>query len=461
MILKQLLASTPIFEIRGSRQNIIKGLAIDTDNVRQDYLYIYIEDREDMGYEESIEKAVSLGATAVCIGQEYDILPYDITFVKTYNVKRFLSAVSKNFYQNPSQSIDMIGITGSHGKTTVGTMVRSILKAAGVPTVMINTSSCILADDPPYIHEDILNPIVFTKFLREAADRGIKRGIIECSYTTIVEERLRHIWFDSLIYTDLYTYFKNQEKDCHYLEIRKTLIDHLKHIKCPIIVNMDDYHANQLKNRNIVGYGVYGRYSVTAKDIVLMPDSSEFTIQTPRGSKEITLGSPGLHNVYNAMAAIGWCVAEGIEFPYIEEGLKRLEGLEHIQYNKDMDITNPISIKVYNYSTPNEVPKLLAKGYDDNGYDNRVAILCVPQCEDSSVYKDIGNALNKFSRYCVMTLDHNNIYNFKDSAYSIVQNMPDSAVHYEIDHYKALKKSRNIVKDGGSIVVLAQENSEH
>ena len=60
-----------------------------------------------------------------------------------------------------------------------------------------------------------------------------------------------------------------------------------------------------------------------------------------------------------------------------------------------------------------------------------------------------------------MTLDHNNIYNFKDSAYSIVQNMPDSAVHYEIDHYKALKKSRNIVKDGGSIVVLAQENSEH
>ena len=317
MLLRELLAGTPVFQIWGSREIVIEGLAIEADDIRPNDLYIYMQNREGISYEASIKKAIDQGAAAICIDKGYDVLPYDITFIKTYNVKRFLSAISKNFYQNPSQNIDMIGITGSHGKTTIGNMIRSILKAAGIQTVMINTSSCRLGDDPSYISDDILNPVVFTKFLNEAVNRGIDRGIVECSYTTIVEERLRHIWFDSLIYTDLYTYFKNQEMDFHYLEIRKTLIDHLKHIKCPIIVNMDDYHANQLTNRNIVGYGIYGGYNITAKNITLMPDSSRLTICTPKGSKQITLGLPGLHNVYNAMAAIGWCITEEIDFTYI------------------------------------------------------------------------------------------------------------------------------------------------
>lgn len=456
MILKELLASTPVFEIWGSRQREIEGLAIDMEDVRQNYLYIYIQDREDMSYEDSIKKAIDLGATAVCVGKEDNILAYDITFIRTYNIKRFLSAVTRNFYRNPSQSIDMIGITGSHGKTTIGNMIRSILKAAGVPTVMINKSSCQLADEPPYIHEDSLNPMVFTKFLKRALDEDIKRGIIECSYTTIIDERLRHVWFDSLIYTDLYTYFRNKERDYHYLEIRKTLIDHLKHIKCPIIVNTDDYHAQQLENKNMVGYGIYGEQTITAGDIILMPDSSQFTIHTPRGSTEIALGLAGLHNVYNAMAAIGWCVAEDIEFVHIKEGLKQLEGLVHPR--EGADITGNIDIQIHKFSSPNEISKIIENLSDESEYDNRGIILSVPSCDDPSVYMDVGDALNEFSRYCVLTSDYDHRYSYMDNAKIIAQNIQNSTVYYEVDRYKALKKARSFTKSGGSIIVMAQEN---
>ncbi|HHW71152.1 MAG TPA: hypothetical protein GX392_07480 [Clostridiales bacterium] len=460
MLLRELLAGTPIFEICGSREIFIEGLAVETDDIRPNDLYIYMCDREKMSYEESIKKAIARGAVAICIGKDYEVLPYDITFIKTYNVKRFLSAISKNFYQNPSQNIDMIGITGSHGKTTIGNMIRSILKSAGIPTVMIDTSSCRLGDDPPYIHEDILNPVVFMEFLNEAIARGIERGIVECSYTAIVEERLRHIWFDSLIYTDLYTYFKNREMDYHYLEIRKTLIDHLKHIKCPIIVNMDDYHANELTSGNIVGYGIYGNYNVTAKNITLMPDGSNFTICTPMGNREFTLALPGLHNVYNAMAAIGWCITEGIDFSHIEEGLEQLEHFENVQYNVDADITNPIHIQVHNYSRPRDIPEILEDIHLESGYDNRSTILCVSSCENTSEYGEVGRALNEFSRHCIMTSDYRDRYNYVDGAFAIVQNMQDANIHNEIDHYKALKKARSLVKDGGSIVILTKDSCE-
>lgn len=456
MILKELLASTPVFEIRGSGQRKIEGLAIDLEDIRQNYLYIYIQNRDDMSYEDIIKKAIDLGATAICVGKEDKILDYDTTFIRTYNIKRFLSAVTKNFYRNPSQGINMTGITGSHGKTTIGIMIRSILKAADVPTVMINKTSCQLGDEPPYADEDSLNPMVFTKFLRRALDMGIERGILECSYTTIIDERLRHIWFDSLIYTDLYTYFQNKERDYHYLEIRKTLIDHLKHIKCPIIVNMDDYHAQQLENRHIVGYGVYGRQTITAEDIVLMPDSSKFTIHTPRGSANITLGLAGLHNVYNAMAAIGWCVAEDVDFVHIKEGLEHLGDLDHLQ--EDVGITGNISIQTHRFSSASELPALIENLSESGDFNNRGIILSVPSCDDPTIYADIGHALDEFGCYCILTSDYEDRFSYGDGARNIARDMKNSTVHYEIDRYKALKKARSFTKDGGSITIMAQEN---
>src|SRR5690606_7035801 len=102
-------------------------------------------------------------------------------------------------------------------------------------------------------------------------------------------------------------------------------------------------------------------------------------------------------------------------------------------------------------------PMILENIHDDSGYDNIATILCVPLCQSASEYKEIGSALNKFSRYCIMTSDYSDRYNYVDGAFAIVQNMQDASIHNEIDNYKALKKARSLVKDGGSIVVLTHE----
>ncbi|NMA96268.1 MAG: hypothetical protein GX974_09545 [Clostridiales bacterium] len=456
MLLRELLGSTPIYKIKGSSQRVIRGLAMELKSVGSDYLYIYMGDSEDLSYEDHIKKAVELGAVAICIGKEDEMLDLDVTFVRTYNVKRFLSAVTRNYYRNPSQGIDLIGITGSHGKTTTGNMIHSILEVAGIPMVTIDRTSCQIGDNPPYRHTDCLNPMVFTKVLKEALDKGIRRGIVECSYTTIREERLRHLWFDSLIYTDLYTYFQNREKDYHYLQIRKTLIDHLKHRKCPIIVNMDDYYARQLESKLIYGYGIFDDQTIVADDLVLYPDRSHFTIHTPKGSANIDLGLPGLHNIYNAMAAIGWCVVEDIEFEHIKRGIQRLEAFTHLK--EGIDITGKISIQIHKFASPNEIPTMIENLHGACEYDEKVIILSVPDCEDESISRDIGRVLDESGRHCILTSDYKDRYIYIDSAKAIGKYINKSTLHYEMDRYKALKKSRSFTKDGGSIVIMTPRN---
>ena len=97
MLLRELLGSTPIYKIKGSSQRVIRGLAMELKSVGPNYLYIYMGDSEDLSYEEHIKKAAELGAVAICIGKEDEILDIDVTFVRTYNVKRFLSAVTRNY----------------------------------------------------------------------------------------------------------------------------------------------------------------------------------------------------------------------------------------------------------------------------------------------------------------------------------------------------------------------------
>src|SRR5699024_774909 len=99
----------------------------------------------------------------------------------------------------------------------------------------------------------------------------------------------------------------------------------------------DDYHAQQLENKDIVGYGVYGEQTFVAEDITLTPDSSSFIIHTPRGGMEINLELTGIHNVYNAMAAISWCVVEDIEFQYIKDGLRSLDGLHYLKGKTEIE----------------------------------------------------------------------------------------------------------------------------
>lgn len=452
-MLKDLLAHTPVYEIIGPRRIDIKGIALEPSDVKEGYLYIYSPDNVTNSYEEAIDEAIKRGATAICIGKQDEALPRPVTYVKAYNYVRFLSAVSRNFFHNPSQSMQLVGITGSHGKTTVGWMIKSILNVAGIPCVMVGTSFGQIGDHSFVSYHGPMNPLDMNSLLHNAVKEKVHWGIIECTYTGIVNEKFRHVWFDSIVYTDLYTYFKNQQADYHYFEIRKALIDHLKIINSPVIVNIDDFYTSEIEHSMLVGYGLYGNCDVTAREIELLPNGSKLLLVTNKGSRSITLKVPGIHNVYNALAAAAWGIAHKVDFESIIKGIENFKGIPNIE----SEIHAPERVTI-DYIEPAEISQLeeMYNSVKDVSKDKIATILCIDDNFDEQTFREIKPVLIENSGLCTITCDYLSSRNKMEKVVPIyLEELKDLEVKCDVDHYKALQKVIARLKDGGHILIVS------
>jgi len=451
MLLKELLASTPVYELVGLREIEIKGLAVTPEEVKEGYLFIYDPEMTQLSYQEAVKRAVERGAVAICIGQDQEIIPLNVTFIKTYHINRFISAVARNFYNNPSQVIELVGITGSHGKSTIGWMIKSVLDASNQDGVIIGSTYCQMNDEPCRLFKNAIFPLTLNPLLHEAIQKGIGIGVIECSYTAIVKDLLRHIWFDSIIYTDLYTYFQNHQSDSHYLEIRKTLIDHLKSVNSPIILNVDDYYANQLKGRTQIGYGICHKSYVNAQDIHLTPHGSRFTVKTSQGSWDIVLNVPGIHNVYNALATIAWCLKKGMDMELVRYGLENFES--GIPVEMGNDVYRNVDIYVRDTLDVDELDALYSQ-LKGRTKGKMVTLFPVGGHIDVSKYREIGQIVNRHSDHCILVTDYA-FHGPMEKAFNIAQQMGNTVIGHEMDCYKAIQKAVEIAGEKGCVLVLS------
>jgi len=451
MLLKELLASTPVYELVGFRKIDITGITVDPEEVKKGYLFIYDPEMTQFPYEEAVKCAVERGAVAICIGQDQEIIPLNATFIKTYHINRFISAVARNFYHNPSQIIELVGITGSHGKSTVGWMIKSVLDASKQDGVIIGNTYCQMGGEPCRLFKNAIFPLTLNPLLHEAIEKGIRIGVVECSYTAIVKDLLRHIWFDSIIYTDLYTYFQNHRADSHYLEIRKTLIDHLKGVNSPIILNVDDYYANQLKGRTVVGYGICHKGYVYAQNIHLTPHGSRFAVKTPEGSWDMVLNVPGIHNVYNALATIAWCLKKGMDVELVRRGLENFESGVPVEIGND-DYRN-VDIYVRDMVDVDELNALYSELKAETK-GKMVTLFPVGGRIDVSKYREIGQVVNRHSNHCILVTDYAS-HSSMDKAFNIAQQMGNTVIGHEMDCYKAIQKAVEVAGENGCVLVLS------
>ena len=453
MILRELLASTPVFEIVGRRRIDIKGIALRPEDAKEGYLYIYSDSDDDtMSYEQATEQAIANGAIAIVIGRDHKITDSSVTFVRTYHYRRFLSAVSRNFYHNPSQNMSLVGITGSHGKTTVGWMIKSILDVAGIQGVMLGADYYQVGHDSWHAYPGGMNPLNMNEFLHKAVKEKVHWGIIECNYTGIVEDQFSHVWFNSIIYTDLYTYFQNQKADHHYFEMRKTLIDHLKTTKSPVIVNVDDFYAFQLQQRTgSVGYGIFNEADVTVRELELFEDSSQFILVTPKGERKIRLNIPGVHNVYNALAAVAWSLAEGLDFDDVVKGIEDFKDMPGRE--ERITLTDSVIVKDILDTDLEHIEDVFSRLKDAKKGDI-VTILCMDDSKDIGKYKKLGRIIGQYKGHCIMIHDYYCNSNMDEAEAAAARKMEGVTLHNENDYYKAIQKAVTFLPQGGYILLV-------
>ncbi|HVB87646.1 MAG TPA: UDP-N-acetylmuramoyl-L-alanyl-D-glutamate--2,6-diaminopimelate ligase [Candidatus Dormibacteraeota bacterium] len=245
--------------------------------------------------------------------------------------RRALALAAANFYGHPAQALQLVGVTGTNGKTTITYLVDSILRAAGRTTGLIGTTGYRTTKgyrDAPNTTPESLE---LQRIFAEIRDAGGTNATLEASSHALAMDRLWGCHFSVAIFTNL----TRDHLDYHqtfesYFAAKRRLFEGTGSGAPDVaVINADDSYGEQLKGlaRSTLTYGLKGSADLAAKKLSLSAAGLEFTAHTPAGDLSVRSRLVGRMNAYNILAAIGAGIGLGLPLGQIEQGIAALEAV--------------------------------------------------------------------------------------------------------------------------------------
>ena len=334
--------------IRGPQGLDIEGIAYDSRQVRPGYLFVALRGQHREG-RDFIDDAIHRGAVAV-VGQSGEVGRRDVTAICVEDSRRSLAEIACAFYGEPSHSLQLIGITGTNGKSTTAFMCRDILKAAGRTPGLIGTIRYEIGERSIPASRTTPEASDLQFMLDQMLRAGCKSAVMEVSSHGLDQKRVWGIDFDVGVFTNLtqdhLDYHKTLDR---YFGAKTLLFRGLGQMEKPAsaVINIDDPWGMQLVNTGgfgarLITFGAHPGAVVRAGEIDLTPDGSVFDFTTPWGDGHVRLKLLGRFNVSNALAAVGACGALDVAPKLIADALSEIVSvpgrLEPVQNSRGLSI---------------------------------------------------------------------------------------------------------------------------
>lgn len=397
MLLSELAMSTGL---RYTGENVdIRSIEYDSRKVQQGSMFCCIVGQLFDGHTFA-EAAVEQGAVALLVERE---LPLPVPQVVVKNARKSMAEMAAAFYGYPQREIQVLGVTGTNGKTTTTYMVKAIAEQAGKKVGIIGTIRNMIGSES--LHTDRTTPesVDLFRLLRTMADARVDLVVMEVSSHALEQFRVHGIKFDVALFTNLtqdhLDYHKTFE---NYLQAKKILFQNAK----KAVVNVDDPYADRIMSGlsiPITTFGVRDRADIAASDIDITTRGVQFDLHTPCGDVRMNLPIPGLFSVFNAMGAVGMAQAIGIRLPAIKQGLEsmtsvsgRLEAVgSHLPYSIFVDYAH----------TPDALENVLKTVCDFA----KKRVICVFGCggdRDRAKRPIMGEIAGRYSDLAIITSDN-------------------------------------------------------
>ena len=344
--LQQILPSN-IIETSGNLDIEITGIAYDSRKVKKGDLFVALPGNNIDGCIFLFD-AIQHGAVAAIIeGNRKNV---EIPTIKVSNARAALSEVSAKFYDNPSEKIKLIGITGTKGKTTISYMVQSILKKAYVNAFRMGTIDYDMGYAVIEAKNTTPESLIIQSLMSEALKNGINHGVMEVSSHALKMWRVENVSFSVAGFTNLsleHTEFHPDMED--YLNAKKRLFLELPLKNKKNVIGIDnEYGIKLLKDCQKAGLDIStvsidnNEANIYATNAEIKSSGSSFILHCNGEEKECRIKLGGKYNVFNALMAAGLCNALGISIDNICAGLEELKSvpgrLEAIENDKGINI---------------------------------------------------------------------------------------------------------------------------
>jgi UDP-N-acetylmuramoyl-L-alanyl-D-glutamate--2,6-diaminopimelate ligase len=306
MLLSDILYKISLQTVSGKTDLEINAIEFDSRKVKKGNLFVAIPGTQVNGHH-YIDKAIELGASAILCETLPEILDDKITYIQVENSARAMGFAAANFYAQPSQQLQLVGITGTNGKTSVATLLFNLFRKLGYKCGLLSTVQNQIEDEIIDSTHTTPDSVSINKLLQEMVGKGCSFVFMEVSSHAVVMERIAGLHFAGGIFTnitqdhlDFHETFKN------YINAKKGFFDQLPKTAFAL-TNTDDKNGKvMLQNTKATKESYSLRGVGTFKGKVL--DSGLFGIQMTIDEQEVWFKLIGRFNAYNLLAVYGAAV---------------------------------------------------------------------------------------------------------------------------------------------------------
>ncbi len=330
--LKKLFKGMQVTAFRGEGKARVSCLISDSRRVVRGAVFFAVEGLHKDG-NAFLEEAIDRGAVAVVSSAKPPVL-CPITYIQVPDVRRALADVSRIFFEAPDEALNVVGITGTNGKTTVSMLVQALLAEESVPVGLIGTVRYDLGGRTLPSYRTTPESVDLFAMLSQMRDAGCKEAVMEVSSHGLEQSRVYGLNFEAVAFLNL----TQDHIDYHgtmeaYFEAKARLFNgKVGNLPKVAILNLDDPKSLELQaiipsKVKVRTFSIKGPADFYVRDLQLLPASSVFTLMYPEGEVEMNLPLPGLFNVENSLAAIALCHGLGRDVKGLVQKLGLFKGV--------------------------------------------------------------------------------------------------------------------------------------
>jgi UDP-N-acetylmuramoyl-L-alanyl-D-glutamate--2,6-diaminopimelate ligase len=259
---------------------------------------------------------------------------FDGAWLRVDNVRRAMALAAAEVHHHPSRELQLVGITGTNGKTTTAYLIASIPEAAGEPVVMTGTVEYRLGAEHQKADRTTPEATDMQRMLRRAVDLGCRTAVMEASSQAMDFHRCDALEYSVAVFSNLtrdhLDYHKTME---NYWYAKQRLFDGRLGSRPRVsVINVDDPYGIELaeglrkEGLRVVSYAVKSNAEVTARDAEFSLDGMRFNLKTPDGESEFHSPLVGPPHIYNTLAAVASGLALGYGLDVITRALEKCTG---------------------------------------------------------------------------------------------------------------------------------------
>jgi UDP-N-acetylmuramoyl-L-alanyl-D-glutamate--2,6-diaminopimelate ligase len=323
--LKEILWKVAIEAVNGSTDVAIEKMEFDSRKISENDVFIAIRGTISDGHD-FIETAINKGAIAIICDTFPEIIISGITYIRVKDTNKAMAFMAANYFENPSQKLKLVGITGTNGKTTVASLLYQLFQKAGYKVGLLSTVK-ILVDTKEYkATHTTPDSITINQYLKEMVDEGVEYCFMEVSSHGIHQKRTEGLQFAGGVFTNL----SHDHLDYHptfseYRDVKKSFFDNLPKTAFALS-NSDDKNGSVMLQNTAARKLTYALKTYSDyKAQILENQLSGLLLKI--NDNEVWVRLIGTFNAYNLLAIYGTAVELGLESLEVLRLLSELESV--------------------------------------------------------------------------------------------------------------------------------------